>query len=109
MSAKGSIGKKTETRSRSRMVYSWCPGSVPVGFDRAVGGHGVVLVLDAGRRGDQGLDAGQDLAPRVLLLDELARLPADAHSLGRRGEQACDARGERLDGVLDEPVGAVAG
>src|SRR5262245_4141610 len=107
MNANGSRGKKTDTSSRSRMVHPSRPASIPV-LDRPVSRHGVALGLDASRRGDQGLDAGQDLAPRVLLLDELARLPADAHSFGRSREQAHDAGGEGLGGVLDEPVGAVA-
>src|SRR3989442_13652270 len=106
MNANGSIGKKTDTSSRSRMVHPWSPGSVPVGFDRAVSGHGVMLVLDAGRRGDQGFDAGQDLAPRVLLLDELPRLAADPHPLGRRREQVDDARGESFRAGFPEPLDA---
>src|SRR5262249_14466118 len=107
--ANGSIGKKTDTSSRSRMVQPSRPGSIPVGFDRPGGRTGEAPGLAAGRRGDQRLDTGQDLAPGVLVLDELARPPADAESLGRSREQARDAGGEGLGGGLDEPVGAVAG
>src|SRR6058998_2848033 len=108
MNANGSMGKKTETRSRSRMVHPWCPGSISVGVAHPVSGLGTTLGLDAGGRGDQCLDARQDLAPRVLLLDELARLAADPDPLARRREQARDPRGEGLGAVFHKPVGAIA-